>query len=110
MSRLLDYNPITKEWIDFTYNHSDDTFTIGHHQDCTAIIEDNKRAQIEANHKRQMAEDMIHYARVPHIVQMNWFKDHGVAMWDRDHKKRVMKLLNSRDYAYLKRTPITHDR
>ncbi len=109
-SRLLDVNPLTGEWIEFAYNHADDTFTIAHKQDCTAIIEDNKRAMIEANHSRQKAQEMIHYARVPHIVQMNWYKDHGVKMWERGDKKKVMALLNSREYIYLKRTPIIHDR
>lgn len=110
MSRLLDFNPLTNEWIEFSYNHTDDTFTIAHKQDCTAIIEDNKRAMIEADHRAQMQGDFIHYARVPNIVQMNWWKDHGVAMWDRNDKKKVMSLLNSKDYIYLKRTPIIHDR
>ncbi len=108
--RMLDVNPLTGEWIEFDYNHTDDTFTIAHKQDCTAIIEDNKRAMIEANHGKQKKQEMIHYARIPNIVQMNWYRDHGVKTWEREDNKKVMALLNSKEYVYLKRTPIIHDR
>lgn len=109
--RLLDYDPFTGEWVTFDYNHSDDSFTIAHHQDTTRIIEDNKQAKLDTDaHKRQAGNDWAHYAKVPNIVIMEWLQKHGVDFFNRDHWPKVMSLINSREYADLRRTSYFHDR
>lgn len=110
---ILDYNPFTGETVTMQYNHSDDSLTIGHHQDCTNIIEANKRSVFEANHSVQMKKDWIKYASVPNILILKWKKELGVDFFTTDPTewKKVMALINSRDYALgCKATPINHDR
>ncbi len=106
MSRLLDYNPITGESIRFNYDHANDQFTVIHEQDCSAIIEDNKRAMIEADHRHQLKNDWVHVARIPNVVAMNWMTELGVNIFDRAHDRKVNQLLDSREWAFLKRTPL----
>ena len=108
---ILDFNPFTGETVTFDYHHSDDTFTIGHHQDCEPIMDANKRARIEIDAKQQMANDWVHYASVPNILIMKWKQEHGVDFFNPEHWPRVMALINSRDYREgVKSTTIHHDR
>ena len=92
------------------YDHASDETIIGYHQDTTRIIEENKRAAIESDPQAQMRKDWLHYARIPCIVQLEWLHKFGVNFCKREHSRAWMKLLNSRDYSYLKRTPLRHDR
>lgn len=108
--RLIDYNPLTGEQVTFSYDHANDQFQIGHIQDCTPIIEDNKRAIIENDHQKQVKKGRVHYARIPNVVIMKWKQELGVDVFNRNHKKKVMQLLEDPDWKYLKRTTITHDR
>lgn len=110
-TRLLDYNPLTREWMTFKYDHANDVTTIGYHQDVEPILEWNKRQQINVDKSKARAKrDMLLYARVPNIVQMDMLVKHGVRFWDRNHGKKVMALLNSPEYAHCKVSHIKHDR
>lgn len=66
-------------------------------------LDDNKRA---SNDFRKSG-DMWHAASIPPIVLMEWVTKHGVRAWDQNHAAGVKRLLNSSEYAYLKRAPIT---
>ncbi len=82
-----------------------------YHQDVTNILEDNKLAQLDTDmHRRGSKEEWAHYARIPIIVQYEWLQKYGVNFADPDHWPAVMKLINSPDYKYLKRTSYFHDR
>lgn len=108
---ILDYNPFTGETVTFEYNHANDSVTIGHHQDCSGIIDANKRARIEIDAKKQMANDWIHYASIPNILILKWKREHNVDFFNPDDWPKVMALINSRDYRDgVKATTITHDR
>lgn len=108
---ILDVNPFTGEVVTFDYHHDTDSVTIGHHQDCTDIIDANKRARIEIDAKKQMANDWIHYASVPNILILKWKHEHNVDFFNPEDWPKVMALINSRDYAEgVKATTITHDR
>lgn len=110
-TRIVDVDPFSGETVTFRYDHKDDSFVIGHHQDCTPIIEDNKRAMLNVDkHKAQSKYEWAHYAKIPNIIILKWRLENGVDFFNRDHWKDVMKLLNSREYAYLKRTTYFHDR
>lgn len=67
------------------------------------ILEDNKRAQNESIDKRA---DMWHAASIPAGVLMEWLTKYGVHPYDPDHAEGRRRLLNSSEYAYLKRAPI----
>jgi hypothetical protein len=48
---------------------------------------------------------MAHVARVPPEVQLEWFVKYAVAMWDKNHRGAVNRLLDG-EYKHLKRLPI----
>ena len=111
MQRILDVNPLTGEWITFDYEADGDKVTVGHWQDTTKIIEDNKRAMLDVDsHRKQAKNEWALYARIPNIVIMEWKQKYGVDFFNKDHWKRVMQLINSPDYKDLKRTTYFHDR
>lgn len=107
---ILDVNPFTGETVTFDYNHADDSVTIGHHQDCTPIIDDNKRQIIEADHTQQIKNDWIKYATIPYALIMKWKNELGVNFMNPEHFPMVMHLINSRDFRDVKTTTIFHDR
>jgi hypothetical protein len=113
-AKILDVNPLTGETVTFRYDHATDKIVLGHHQDLTAveaILDDNRMAQLDTDmHKRGAKKEWSLYARVPNIVQMEWLHKHGVDMGNKDHWSACMKLINSPDYKYLKRTSYYHDR
>ena len=109
--RILDVNPLTGMTVTFEYNHDNDTFTIGHHQDASAVIEDNKWALLDLDtHKKQAKKGWSHHAKIPEIVIMEWKAKFGVDFYDANHWPKVMKLLEDPEYKYLKRTTYKHDR
>lgn len=110
MSHLLDYNPLTGESVSFAWNEEDGTFTIGHHQDCTPVIEANKRHILEGDSRKEIRNGWLRYASIPNIVVLKWRQEHGVDFFDQNHWPKVMQLLNSREYRYLKATELHHDR
>lgn len=91
-----------KEWIS-TDEQTGESF-IRYEQDVQALLDDNRRASNEGLDKRS---DMWHVASVPNVILMKWLTEHGVDFWNPDHKDGVRKLLNSYEYSYLKRAPIT---
>lgn len=109
--RLADWDPFTGEGIRVGWDHANDQMIVEHFQDTTAIIEDNKRALLKDEaHRKQAENDWAHYAKVPNIVIMKWKQELGVDFFNRDHWPKVMSLLNSPEYRYLKRTTYFHDR
>lgn len=107
---VLDYNPLTGEKVTFSYNHDNDTFTIGQHQDCTPVLEYNQRLRLESDSKEQIKRGWLKYASIPNIVIVKWKREHGVDFFNPDHWQKVMGLINSSEYKFLKTTEITHDR
>ena len=109
--RLLDINPLTGMAVSFEWNDAEGSLTIGHHQDPTNVIENNKWALLDIEtHRKQAKKDWIHYAKIDEIVILEWKQKYGVDFYNPNHWKRVMQLLNDPDYKYLKRTSYKHDR
>lgn len=106
-TRLLDYNPLTGERELFKVNN-DGTFSIVYEQPVDNILEMNKRDAIERDAKKQIDRDWVLYARIPNIVAIQWRTNHGVDIFDRNHKKKMFELLNSPDYRYLKAVDMHH--
>ncbi len=110
MARILDYDPLTGLTQLFHYDHANDAVTIEYRQDVTPILEQNKAAYLDTDtHKRQAKEEWAHYAKIPDVVQMEWAVKYGVHFWDKNHEQAWWKLLNSPDYAYLRRTTYKHN-
>lgn len=112
MSQLLDYDPLTGETVTMHYDHANDSMTIKYEQDCTEIIERNRRMVIEADHSQQIKNDWIKYASVPHVVIDMWKRNYGVNFYTRDPDewKKVMMFINSSDWSGVKSTDMYHDR
>lgn len=102
--RLLDFDPLTGLKTFFRHDEAEDTTIIRYEQDVEPVLEANKRDHNHAD--RRIGDGLVHVARVPAAIQMEWFVKHGVKMWDRDHRGRVNRLLDSNEYRYLKRLPI----
>lgn len=68
-----------------------------------AILDDNKRAQSEGFDRRG---EFWHAAKIPPIVEVEWLTKYGVRLNDPNHGPAIKRLLNSSEYAHLKRAPI----
>jgi hypothetical protein len=102
MKRLLDVDPLTglQTWHD--YDNTTDTTLISYEQDAQPLLDACKH---DINHADKKLGEMAHVASVPPSVQLKWAVEHGVQMWNPDHKGAVRRLLDT-DYKYLKRLPI----
>jgi len=109
LRQLLDYNPLTGETVTFDWNQ-DGTFTIGTTQDCTPVLDNNKRHILEGDSRKEVKNGWLRYASIPNIVILKWKHEHGVDFFDPNDWPKVMGLINSRDYRYLKATELNHDR
>jgi hypothetical protein len=67
----------------------------------SSIIDANKRAQIDSMNTR-MGDGLEKVASIPMTVVYEWIRDHGVNLYDPNHRQGVERLLNSSDYRYLK--------
>ncbi len=101
--RLLDFDPLTGLKTFFRHDEAEDTTIIRYEQDVEPILDANAEDRNHAD--RRMGDGLVHVARVPAAIQMEWFVKHGVKMWDRNDRGRVNQLLDG-DYKYLKRLPI----
>ena len=69
-----------------------------------AILDDNKRAQNSGELDRK--GEFWHAAKIPPIVEIEWLTKYGVRLDNPDHGPAIKRLLNSSEYAHLKRAPI----
>ncbi len=111
---LIDHDPFTGITTTMQYNAEKDSIVLGYvatSDGVSAVLEDNKAAMLDVDlHRKGAREEWAHYAKIPPIVQYEWLYKHGVDFNKRDHWPGVMRLLNSPDYRYLKRTTYYHDR
>lgn len=91
-----------RKWV---RGNEDDSVDVAYDQlNLKEYLDDNKRAQNESFDRKS---EMWHAASIPPIVIMEWLTKHGVRAWDPNHAEGVKRLLNSSEYAHLKRAPIT---
>ena len=110
MKRLLDYNPLTGESVVFDYNEATDVLQLTHQQDVSRILDRNKELSANTDRtKKQIKNDMVHYASIPNTLILKWKQELGVDVFDTKHRKKLFKLLNDPEYRYLKTTTITHN-
>lgn len=110
MKRVLDYNPLTGESVIFDYNQTTDQLQLIHKQDVDHILDRNKELAADTDRsKKQVKDDMLHYASIPNSVILKWQLEKGVDVFNPKHRKKVFQLLNDPDYRYLKTTTLKHD-
>ncbi len=97
--RLLDFDPETglKTW--HIYDPVTHETSLRYEQDVEPILNANKAAQNAASGPMG---DMAHVASIPVVVQLKWYHEKGVAVWNPEHKQAVAKLLDDPDWRYLK--------
>lgn len=100
--RLLDIDPLSglQTWHDF--DPASETTIISYSQDAQPLLDACKH---DNNHADRKLGELAHVASVPPSIQLKWKFEHGVEMWNPDHKGAVRRLLDG-DYKYLKRLPI----
>jgi hypothetical protein len=67
----------------------------------TAALEANKLLAPEGDGGKR-DKSMRRAARITPDMQREWLQKYGVRAWDKNHKKAVMRLLNSNEYRYLR--------
>jgi hypothetical protein len=79
-----------------------DDFAIHYTQDCEPIIETNKYKQNMGREYYAASSDLWRVASVPASVQLKWWLEYGVDIYNEDHRPAVIKLLNDPEWRYLK--------
>jgi hypothetical protein len=109
--RVLDHDSLTGVTEYFSYDASTDTSYIETTQDVEPILDVNKTLQNDPDYSKDgMKKEMWHYASIPIVVQMKWLNEYGPKNWPMlpQNKELLFRLLNSRDYKYLKCTEKIH--
>ncbi len=93
----------------FDYNEATDQMTITHQQDVEPFLKmaAERRASAEYT-KHGMKRDLVHYAILPEVIQVEMRDKYGVDVDNRDHWPAVFKLINT-VYPKFKVTEITHN-
>lgn len=105
MKRIVDYDPFTGVTT-FTEYHADTDMTIvGRIQDVEGLLERNKSLQNDEDYSRLgIKNSWWHEAGIPNIVIEKWKNEYNVDVWNKDDRKKVLQLLNSPEWKYLKTT------
>lgn len=80
----------------------DGTFAVQATQDVQPILDANKEDQTFNPSGYSASRDLKHVARIPLVVAEKWLNDYGVNVLNPDHKAKVRKLLNDRDWLFLR--------
>jgi hypothetical protein len=99
--RFLHLDRETKQRTDYYYDADNDRCVLRYSENVEPALEANKRLSgvwDGWNGKR----DMRLAARIPAGVQYEWLNKYGIRAWDKNHKKAVLKLLNSNEYRHLR--------
>jgi len=79
----------------------DETFALTAKGDAAPVLDANKE---DANHASNWNQDRSfhHVARIPPIVYEIWLNEHGVDALNPDHRDGVIRLLNDREWHFLR--------
>jgi hypothetical protein len=92
------------EFTGLTHEYSqldDEKFVVHTKGDAAAVLDANKH---DANHAANYSSDrsLKHVARIPPEVYMHWLCEYGVDALNPDHRDAVRKLLNDRDWLFVR--------
>jgi len=99
--RFLSRDPLSGAVESFKYDESEDRCIIRRTADNSPLIESNKRSQMDETGWNK-DKSMRLAARITPDIQLEWLQKYGVRAWDKNHKKKVLQLLNSNEYRYLR--------
>lgn len=89
----------------FDYDNASDMTIVGYEQDVSSLLDANKKLQNDPEHWKQgVKNSWVQYASYPAIIVMQWMKDYGVDVLNKNHAKKVLELTNRPEYRYLKTT------
>jgi len=78
----------------------------GYRQDVSDFLDAQKARQVDAKGTFARKDCWgTHVACIPEIIQLQWFSEHGVTVWDLsdpDMMKKVMRLLDDPEWRYLR--------
>lgn len=99
-------NPVTGAREDFYWNAQEEKLVQRTRYDVTDVVEQNKRrANATVDGRKFGTGHMMHHvADIPLGVIMKIRKEHGIDVFNPNHKKALLRLLDSPDYRYLKST------
>lgn len=105
MRRLLDYDDLTKVKTYHHYDHASRKTHFEYVQDVEPVIENNKALQNDSSYSQAgMKKNRLHFASIPAVVQLKWYAEHGVKIWDKNDMPKIFRLLNDPEYRHLKVT------
>lgn len=108
MRALLDYDPLSERAVVFDYNEATDQMTITHQQNVEPFLK--RAAEMRASKEytdHGMKRDLVHYAILPEVIQVEMRDKYGVDVDNRDHWPKVFELINT-VYPKFKVTEIKH--
>lgn len=107
--RLLSSDPYTGIDTFHEYDPQSDETRIIHIGDSEPYLEQNKREANDTDYTRQgIKNEWWKYASIPPAVQVKWLVEHGVDVYNPNHGKEILALVNHPDYKYLKTTAKYH--
>lgn len=104
--RLIDIDRLSGLKTFHSYDDSTETTYIRYEQDVEPVLDDNRAAEASFSRTSRLP-DMVHVASIPPSIQMKWLVEKGVDIMNPDHKQAMAKLLDSSEWRYLKRVPLT---
>lgn len=81
-----------------------DDFAIETRSDVEPIIENNKRLANDGDGFTPSRE-MRRIASIPLVIAEKWRNELGVDIFNRDHEKKIKRLLNDPDWRFLRTSP-----
>jgi hypothetical protein len=74
-------------------------------QDCTPILEHNKRLANNGEDGYSPSRELRRVASIPNILVEKWLKEEGINVFDRNDWPRVAAKLDSSEFAFLRTAP-----
>jgi len=110
MKQLIDVDPLSKIETWHHYDPITDETTIQEIQDVDPWLKQAKELKKDEDYsKRGIKNNLWHYATIPNSVITKLAVEHGVDVFNKDHTKKVMQLLNT-EFPALKVTRGFHDK
>jgi hypothetical protein len=108
MKALLDHDPLSGRSVIFEYHEAEDRMTITHQQNVEPYLKMAEERRHSAEYTRHgMEREMLHYAILPEVVQVEMRDKYGVDVNNRDHWPAVFRLINE-VYPRFKTTEMKH--
>ena len=102
MKRKLDYSPATGITTFVDYDSQTDVSTVIEEQDCTAIIEHNKKVALDNRTSAGIKKGWMHLGTIPANLIQQFAIESGLDPYTREGINYIVKKIHERDYSLLK--------